>query len=151
MTANFERVGRRLAEHHRKLHGAVGARISGFELIVFEAYCEVTFQRFTCLRLSVPHGSMLAHGREIAAAVLGKQILCGAGRELLLDWRTMVYAAPLDALPVHELLPEGPISAAPFVSKPNWVRWFDGRALAAGIGQQDGGTISGQGLRLVKE
>lgn len=149
MTANFERVGRRLAEHHRKLCGAVGTRISGIELIVFQAYCDVTLQRFTCVRLTVPHGSMLAHGREIAAAVLGKTALCGAGRELLLDWRTMVFAAPLDALPT--VLPEGPNSAAPFVSKPAWVRWFDGRVLAAGIGQQDGGTISGQGLRLVRE
>lgn len=154
MIAMYERAGRRLMEHHRKLRGSVGTKLDGVELVLFETFCDLTCRRYTVLRVAVPHPALAARAREIAAGVLGKAVLGGEAREITIDWRTFVYAVPLDGVAVFDLGGEIPgwagQSAAAFVRRPDWVRYFDGRALAAGIGQQDGGTMAGRGLRLLR-
>lgn len=80
--------------------------------------------------------------RRLAAAFYGKDWVTAAEG---FDGGCATYAHGLErdgAGAGRPLRPEGLVS-------PGWVRWFDARVLAAGIGQQDFGKISGRGRRMV--
>lgn len=139
----FERALRRLSEHHRHLGRAVGCRMGGARIVLFRAYDDERGQ-LQVLRVQSDAGVLnLFDTRRIASAALGKA-WCGGVEHVDLANRSVWYVVLLD---VQYRAARGPLKLV----EPAAIRWYDGRQLAAGIGQQDSGHLTIRGIRLIPE
>lgn len=127
MTQDWERLGRRLGREHEKNRRAVGTRIGSATVMLWEQWTEVG--RARVLLISLPQVSDAAD--SLARAVLGKDGVIRAARAR--TQRQVLYVLPID----EKDAPGETFQGTQF--RPPWsIRWFDNRALAAGIGQQNG-------------
>lgn len=126
----YQRLGRRLREHHERLGQAVGTSAEGLTLLLFEAWDD-SIGRLRVLKVAGRRAVSLDVTRKLAAAVLGKD--WNRGRE---TWPpgeigTVFYLLPLDRAVCQD-----------FFRPPQWtplkIRWFDARALAQGMGDDNG-------------
>lgn len=127
MTQDWERLGRRLGREHEKNRRAVGTRIGSATVMLWEQWTEQG--RARVLLVSMPHLSDAVDA--LARAVLGKDGVIRAARA----WRAR---QALYVLPIDEKAAAGEIFRGTEFKPPWSIRWFDNRALAAGIGQQSG-------------
>ncbi len=127
MTQDWERLGRRLAREHEKNRRAVGSRIGRATVMLWEQWTERG--RARVLLIALPQVSDAAD--SLARAVLGKDGLIRAARAR--TQRQVLYVLPID-----EKEAPGEIFRGTEFRPPWSIRWFDNRALAAGIGQQSG-------------
>ncbi len=138
VTENYERLGRRLREHQRKLGAPVGTRHGAVTLILFEAWNEQAGGRGRVLYVRMP-GLHIDACRRLAAAALGPDWLAGL-EEYDAGPNEAWFVAPLDPLRLRAGWSAG-------FNLPRVVRWFNARKLAAGIGA-DGGFLTFNGLSI---
>lgn len=141
-TEAYERALRRLREHHEALDSAVGTRLGPAELVLFTHYDDER-GRLRVLRIRTGFRDLFAT-RRLAQATLGKSWI--QGREIT-DWSaggfTVWYALPIDGGAYH--VPVRPLR----LRDPGYIRWFNGRQLGAGLGQQDNGVVSWLGMSML--
>lgn len=127
MTQDWERLGRRLCREHEKNRRAVGTRIGAATVMLWEQWTEQGRARVLLVAMSY----MSDAADALARAVLGKDGLIRAARG-----RTHTQA--LYVLPFDERSKSGEIFKGTQFKPPWSIRWFDARALGAGIGQETG-------------
>jgi|CXWL01.1.fsa_nt_gi hypothetical protein len=148
VTENFERAGRRLTEHHRKLnYAAVGMRSMGCELVLSRQYDDHRGQ-LAVLKVSVPEDwARLDTVRLLAQSILGKSWMSAY------EIRQRQFGR-VDTWFVIELDVQFCPSMRPVqLRDPQFVRWFEAEKLGKGIGDQHQGfcTLGGRSLVRVSE
>lgn len=134
VTEAFERAGRKLRQHQRKLDAAVGTRLGQVELVLFDAWieelggrCRVLYMRPPTLRVDTC--------MRLARAVLGPEWLEGA------QWFDTVSGAAWFVVPLDRVA----ITPGPWLlgcQLPRWIRWFNGYRLAVAVGDVDYGRLT---------
>jgi len=141
MIQDWERVCRRLREHFRKQRRPVGTFDGGVKIVLFPWWDDEA-GALDCALIRRPGPTVYVHETDaLAERLLGKDVISGVRR--MIGPGAIVYAMSRERTPRD-------LTRVRF-AEPDVVRWFNARGLAAGIGQQDGGVISGRGLRLVRE
>jgi len=146
VTETYQRMGRKLREHHDKLgHKAVGVRHWNAEIKLWMQWDDA---RGRVQMLHVRHigRANLDTARQLAATILGKCWIAAREHSWQDDrsgqWNT-VYAHEFDGGAMH--LNPPPIR----FDEPHFVRWFQPRALGAAIGEQDSGFVDSPGVRYL--
>lgn len=148
VTEAYERAGRRLMEHHRKLNfAAVGMKTAGCTLVLSRQYDDSRGQLSVC-RVSFPEDvPRLDVARQLAQSVLGKKSIAAHEVRVRQFGRYDVwFVLELD---VQFMPPQRKVE----LRDPQFVRWFEAEKLGKGIGDQHQGfcTLGGRSLVRVSE
>lgn len=143
VTQGWERLCRRLREHHEKLGAAVATRAEGMTLKVFTGWDDGR-GRLRVAEISRGWGIDLNLTRELARRLLGPQFLGSQVFELVESPTCVRYVAELDKRPG---CPRYGLEGRLRIGEPAAVRWLEARLLAAGIGG-DNGRLAWRGRSL---
>ncbi len=148
VTENYERMGRKLMEHHRKLNwAAVGTRSMACELVLSRQWDDARGQ-LTVLHVSMPEQMARPDvARLLAQAILGRASIAAhevRGRQF--GRFELWFVIELDQ---QWQQPQGAVQ----LQRPSFVRWFDAEKLGKPLGDQHQGhcTLHGRSMVRVSE
>jgi hypothetical protein len=140
-TTGQARALRRLRQLHEKSgHKPVGVRARWLEIVIFRGWDD-EWGRLRCVYFRARR-LFADEARLVAEQLLGKEWL-GGFEWIEPDRGRVWFSVPLDGGALHAT------ERGPRPKLPAWIRWYEWKALEAGLGQQDSGRLTFCGRELV--